>query len=63
LALVPEGTTVVVQCATEGEPVDGSAGSDSWWDRVTYQGSTGYLANGFMNTGSDINNRSKIPHC
>jgi hypothetical protein len=63
LGLVPDGTTVTVQCTVEGEQVDGHAGLDTMWDRVSYQGSTGYLSNGFLNTGSDITDRSKIPHC
>jgi hypothetical protein len=63
LGLVPDGTTVVVQCATTGEAVDGLLGSDSWWDRISYQGQSGYVANGFVNTGPDVTDHTRIPTC
>jgi hypothetical protein len=63
LGLVPEGSSVIVQCTTTGESVDGLHGADDRWNRISYQGQTGYVANGFVSTGTDIADRSKIPIC
>jgi pimeloyl-ACP methyl ester carboxylesterase len=60
---VPRGTQVIVQCTMAGETVDGPYGPDSHWDRVTYNGVTGFAADEYIDTKQDITNPALIPPC
>jgi hypothetical protein len=62
---VPGDIDVGIQCAAVGSYVD-DPGYDftptSDWDRITYQGVTGYIADYYVTTNKDIN-IGKIPRC
>jgi hypothetical protein len=53
LDTVPQGTMVSVECKASGETVNGTWGPDSNWDRVTYNGHTGYLTDEWVDTKTD----------
>lgn len=62
---VPAGVFVGIQCAAIGQNVDDPAYDftpTSDWDRVTYSGVTGYIADFYVTTNKDINS-GKIPRC
>jgi Double zinc ribbon len=63
IGMIPAGTVVVVQCATNGEVVDGPYGPDVHWDRVMYGGVLGYVTDEYVNTQDDVNNPALIPPC
>jgi hypothetical protein len=51
--LVPEGEQVTLICSASGRTVQGPAGPPSLFDLVSWNGSTGYVADAYLNTGSD----------
>jgi uncharacterized protein YgiM (DUF1202 family) len=63
VTLVRSGTMVSVQCKATGEAVNGPWGTDSYWDRVTVKGATGYLTDEFVDTKSDETKNALIPNC
>ena len=52
-AILPEGAQVVITCQTAGEEVDGPYGVDTWWDRISYNGQTGYASDAYIATGTN----------
>jgi hypothetical protein len=48
----PEGAALKIECATYGEMVTGGGGTSNLWDRVTYNGVTGYVTDTRVNTGT-----------
>jgi hypothetical protein len=63
LAVIPSGTSVVVECVTNGESIDGPNGSTDKWDRVTWEGSTGYVTDQYVDTGDAVNAPTIIRPC
>lgn len=49
---IPANTTVTVLCVGYGPAVTGPYGTETIWDRVTYNGITGYVADAWVLTGS-----------
>jgi hypothetical protein len=47
---IPKGAKVGVECKSIGETIVGPWGSDSTWDRVTFNGITGYLTDEWIDT-------------
>ena len=53
---IAAGTYVQVQCITSGETITGPYGDDSQWDRLTYNGTTGYVTDEYVDTKGDATN-------
>ena len=60
---VAAGTSVPVVCTTQGESIDGPYGPDAHWDRITYNGTTGYVTDEYVDTKGDVDNPAVIPPC
>ncbi len=60
---IPSGATARVSCTSTGEVTDGPFGPTDKWDRVTYNGATGYVTDEYVDTKNDITNRALIPLC
>lgn len=52
LTSIPNGTRLTLQCKLSGESVSGSQGTTSYWDKVTYGGSTGYVSAAYVIGGT-----------
>lgn len=52
LAKLPTGTTVRISCQTTGEAVQGTFGTSTLWNRITYP-VTGFVPDSYTYTGSD----------
>ena len=52
LVCVPYKTTLSISCTTKGQSVTGPYGASTLWDKVSYGGKTGYVADAWMYTGS-----------
>ncbi len=63
LGLIPAGSMVGVQCKTIGEVISGPYGNDPNWDYVTYNGTTGYVTDQWIDTKQDESNPAMIPLC
>lgn len=63
VGMIPEGATVTVSCITRGDNVSGPFGDDSWWDRVTYAGTSGWVTDQYMDTRNDVNDQSLLARC
>lgn len=63
LGLIPAGSMVGVQCKTTGEVISGPYGNDPNWDYVTYNGTTGYVTDEWIDTKQDESNPAMIPLC
>jgi uncharacterized protein YraI len=61
LVTIPNGSQVTVEYSTPGESVNGPFGPDNHWDRVTYNGTTGYASDEYVDTKQAID--STIPPC
>lgn len=48
---VPDGTYVAIQCTSTGPTIASAGGATNVWDRITYDGVTGYVADAYINTG------------
>jgi TIR domain/Bacterial SH3 domain len=59
---IPNGTSVPIQCYSMGEDVNGPFGLDAKWDRITFQGTTGFVTDEYVNTQADEHNGT-IPIC
>ena len=53
IVVMPEGTQLAIECQTDGEVIDGPYGATGLWNRVTYDGVTGYASDAYINTGTD----------
>jgi hypothetical protein len=53
IGCVPDGTTIGIECVGYGNPVTGPWSTTSVWDRITYAGTTGYVADAYVWTGTD----------
>lgn len=51
---IPNGLPVTIECVAQGNPVTGPFGTTTIWDRVTYNGKTGYVTDAFVYTGTDL---------
>lgn len=60
---IPAGTAVVVECSQLGDTVSDVWGPDNHWDRVTFNGRTGFVTDEWLDTRSDVNDLSIIPSC
>ena len=60
--VIETGKSVFVACVIEGEAVDGPAGPNSQWLRISGFGPTGYLISIYVTTGDDLRT-NKIPTC
>lgn len=60
---IPADTWVVVSCVTEGEVINDIWGADPYWDFVNYNGVAGYVTDEWVDTQSDVRNRSILPAC
>ncbi len=58
--LIPEGEQVTLLCAVQGRAVPTPVGTSTLHDRVTWNGTTGYVADGYLNTGT---NQAVVDHC
>ena len=60
---IPAGAQVGVQCKALGETINGRWGPDPNWNRVTYNGTTGYVTDEWIDTQQDEVDPSKVPPC
>ncbi len=60
IGCVPLNTSIVVQCVANGPAVTGPWGTESIWDKYTWNGMTGYSADAWIMTGS---NTAVAPPC
>jgi hypothetical protein len=60
LACIPYNTTIAIQCTDAGDQVRGPYGVSYIWDKTTYQGKTGYVADAMVYTGT---NNPVAPSC
>ena len=52
IGCVPVDTTINIACTASGNAVTGPYGTESTWDKTTYGGLTGYVADAWVYTGS-----------
>lgn len=57
---IPNSTTLAIACVAYGPAVTGPYGTETIWDRVSYNGVTGYVSDAWMYTGS---NGAVAPAC
>jgi hypothetical protein len=50
---IPAGSMVGVQCKRKGQTVTGPWGPDALWDRVTFNGVDGFVADEWVDTKAD----------
>lgn len=50
---IPDRTVLTITCQTTGPTATGPWGASSIWDKVTYGGKTGYVADAFIYTGTN----------
>ena len=54
IRVLPEGTTLHIECQTRGRSVQAPHGATDLWDRVvTPDGDVGFVSDGWVETGSD----------
>jgi hypothetical protein len=63
LGSIPTGSMVGVLCKVVGETITGPYGPDSSWDRVTFNGVSGYVTDEWIDTEQDEFDASKVPSC
>lgn len=57
------GNEAIVECRTEGQTIDGPAGSTDQWLRVTVGGTTGYVTAAYVNTKGALDDPAVIGLC
>jgi hypothetical protein len=57
---VPQNTTINIQCTAQGNAVTGPYGTETIWDRTTYNGTPGFVADAWVYTGT---NNAAAPAC
>jgi hypothetical protein len=60
---IPAGSMVAVQCKVAGETITGSYGADPNWDRVVFSGTTGFVADQWVDTKADEADPTQVPPC
>lgn len=53
IGCVPDGLTISIQCTAQGNGVTGPYGTETIWDRTTYNGYTGYVSDAYVYTGTN----------
>lgn len=49
---IPRGSRVSIECTTRGDSVPGPFGATDLWDRVTWAGATGFVADAMIESGT-----------
>ena len=57
---IPQNTMINIQCTAQGNAVTGPYGTETIWDRTTYNGTTGFVADAWVYTGT---NSAAAPSC
>ena len=52
IGCIPKGNVVSIRCTTTSNSVTGPYGASSLWDRVSYGGRTGFIADAWVYTGT-----------
>jgi uncharacterized protein YraI len=60
IGCIPHNTVVDIQCTAQGNAVTGPYGTETIWDRTTYNGTIGYIADAWVYTGT---NSAVAPAC
>jgi hypothetical protein len=60
---IPSGTMIGVECRVTGQTIDGPFGPDPNWDRVAYNGVTGFVPDEWVDTKQDETDPRKVPLC
>ena len=60
IGCIPQNTTIDIQCTAQGNAVTGPYGTETIWDRTTYNGVAGYVADAWVYTGT---NSAVAPAC
>ena len=63
LGEIPAGAMVGVQCKTAGDVVYGLFGPDKNWNRVTFNGITGFVTDEWLDTKHDESDPTLVPPC
>ncbi|MFT4232294.1 MAG: SH3 domain-containing protein [Leucobacter sp.] len=53
LGCIPKNTTVTIQCTASGSSMTGPYGATKIWDKVTWNGKTGYVTDAYIYTGTN----------
>ena len=53
IGCIPDGVTISIQCTAQGNSVTGPYGPETIWDRTTYNGTTGYVSDAYVYTGTN----------
>lgn len=59
----PSDPVVTVTCKTTGDAITGPFSSDSTWEQATWNGTTGYVPDEWINTQWDAESGGVIPNC
>jgi len=60
IGCIPQHTTIVIQCTAQGNAVTGPYGTETVWDRTSYDGLEGFVSDAWVFTGS---NSAVAPAC
>ena len=60
IGCIPVNTIISIQCTAQGNAVTGPYGTETIWDRTSYGGQTGYVADAWVFTGT---NGAAAPTC
>ena len=60
LGVIPSGTQVSVECTVLGELIQGPQGNTTKWDRVTWDGNTGYVTDAYVGIDVDVRRRRSL---
>lgn len=62
LTRIPKDTQLLVTCYVTGTPVapgwDGATAPNNFWDKLSYAGKTGYVADAWLDTGGPIDHQT-----
>lgn len=50
ITTIPEGTVLQIECQVRGEPISNGFQTTDLWDRVTFEGASGFVADAFVDT-------------
>lgn len=59
IAQIPNRANITLECTVKGTTISGTQGSTPLWDRVTYEGKSGYVAAAYVQHGAD----PQLPTC
>jgi hypothetical protein len=60
IGCIPEDTVISIECTAQGDAVTGPWDTTTIWDRTTYGGTTGYVSDAYVYTGT---NSAVAPAC